>query len=146
MAEEYRHGTHSLFRLHIHLVWCTKYRKHVLHGDVGSRLIDLSRQTCSDMGVDILSGVVSSDHVHMLVSIPPKVSVSKLVQKVKGKSSYKLQREFAGLRKEYWGQRMWARGYFACSTGNITDSMIKGYIDGHTEHDDDFKVADFESR
>jgi len=88
MAEEYRHGTHSLFRLHVHMVWCTKYRKSVLHGDVGARLRDLSRQICSEMGVEILSGVVSKDHVHMLVSIPPQISVSKLIQKVKGKTSY----------------------------------------------------------
>jgi len=93
-----------------------------------------------------MSGVISRDHVHMLVLTPPQVSVSKLVQKVKGKSSYKMQREFARLRKEYWGQRMWARGYFACSTGNITESMITAYIKGHTENDDSFKIADFESR
>ncbi|MDX8389522.1 MAG: IS200/IS605 family transposase [Mariprofundaceae bacterium] len=97
------------------------------------------------MGVEILSGVVSKDHVHMLVSMPPQVSVSKLIKKVKGKTSYKLKRELAGLRKEYWGQRMWARGYFACSTGNVTDNMIKVYIDGHTEQNDNFKLADFES-
>jgi len=122
------------------MVWCTKYRKKVLVGDVGSRLRDLSRQICSDLGVEILSGVVAKDHVHVLVSIPPQVSISKLVQKLKGKSSYKLQREFKTLRKEYWGQRMWARGYFACSTGKITDDMIKAYIENHGEQDDDFHV------
>ena len=140
--EEYRHGSHSIFRLHIHLVWCTKYRKKVLGGDIGARLRELTRQICSDMSVEILSGVVSKDHVHILVSIPPQVSVSKLVQKVKGKTSYKLQREFVTLRKEYWGQRMWARGYFACSTGNVTDEMIKSYIEGHIEGKDDFHVED----
>ena len=92
------------------------------------------------MGVEILSGVVAKDHVHVLASIPPQVSVSKLIQKLKGKSSYKLQREFASLRKEYWGQRMWARGYFACSTGNITDEMNKDYIANHGDEDDDFHV------
>jgi putative transposase len=100
------------------------------------------------MGVEILSGVVARDHVHMLVSIPPQVSVSKLVQKIKGKSSYKLQREFVSLRKQYWGQRMWARGYFACSTGNVSDEMIRAYIEGHTETEDRFRVVeadDFES-
>ena len=118
----------------------------MLKKDIGLRLRELARQTCSDMGVEILSGVVSRDHVHILVSMPPQVSVSKLVQKVKGKTSYKLQREFASLRKEYWGQRMWARGYFACSTGNVTDEMIKTYIDGHTEKDDEFHVeGDFKS-
>ena len=138
--KEYRRGSHSVFRIHIHIVWCTKYRKVVLGGDVGNRLRDLCRKTCSDLGVEILSGVVAKDHVHVLVSIPPQVSVSKLVQKMKGKSSYKLQREFSSLRKQYWGQRMWARGYFACSTGNITDEMITEYIENHGEQDDDFHV------
>nr|CAA6809996.1 MAG: Transposase IS200-family protein [uncultured Thiotrichaceae bacterium] len=76
----------------------------------------------------------------MLVSLPPQVSVSKLVQKLKGKSSYKLQREFASLRKEYWGQRMWARGYFACSTGNVTDEMVKAYLADHAGDHDDFRL------
>jgi putative transposase len=98
------------------------------------------------MGVEILSGVVSRDHVHVLVSVPPQISISKLVQRIKGKTSYKMQREFEVLRKQYWGQRMWARGYFACTTGNVTDDMIKDYIAGHTETDDSFKVSkDFES-
>ena len=138
--KEYRRGSHSVFQLHTHLVWCTKYGKKVLKRDVGIRLRDLCRQSCSDLGVEILSGVVARDHVHLLLSLVPQVSVSKLVQKLKGKSSYKLQREFASLRKEYWGQRMWARGYFACSTGNVTDEMIKEYIKNHSEKDDDFQV------
>lgn len=142
----YRRGTHSVFSLHVHVVWCTKYRKKVLGGDVGARVRDLARQVCSEMGVEVLRGVVAGDHVHMLVSMPPQVSVSKLVQRVKGKTSYKLQREFDGLRRQYWGQRMWARGYFASTTGNVTDEMIAEYITNHTETDDTFRVAsDFES-
>ncbi len=138
--KEYRRGSHSVFQLHVHLVWCTKYRKKVLVQDVGLRLRELCRQTCSDLGVEILSGVVTKDHVHLLVSMVPQVSVSKLIQKLKGKSSYKLQREYPSLRKQYLGQRMWARGYFACSTGNVTDEMIKDYIKNHVEEDDDFRV------
>ena len=138
--KEYRRGSDSIFQLHIHMVWCTKYRKKVLKDDVGVRMRELCRQISSDMGVEILSGVVAKDHVHVLVSIPPQVSVSKLIQKLKGKSSYKLQREFKSLRKQYWGQRMWARGYFACSTGNITDEMVKDYIENHAERDDNFRV------
>src|SRR4029077_16568373 len=122
---EYRHGTHALFRLHVHLVWCSKYRKPVLVGDVGRSLRDLARQICSDLGVEILAGAVAKEHVHMLVSMPPQISVRKLVQKMKGKTAYKLPPEFGALRKQYWGQRMWARGYFACTTGNVTDEMIR---------------------
>lgn len=140
--DEYRRGSHSVFRLHVHLVWITKYRKAVLRGEIGLRFRDLARQVCSDMGVEVLSGAVSKDHVHMLVSVPPQVSVSKVVQKIKGKSSYKLQREFRALRKEYWGQRMWGRGYFACSTGNVTDEMIREYIDSHADKEDNFHVTE----
>lgn len=140
--EEYRHGSHSLFRIHVHVAWITKYRKEVLRGEIGLRFRDLARQICSDMGVLVLSGVVAKEHVHMLLSIPPQVSVSKVLQKVKGKTSYKLQREFGALRKQYWGQRMWGRGYFACSTGNVSDQMIKEYIEGHVDKDDNFHVGD----
>jgi putative transposase len=94
------------------------------------------------MRVDILSGVVAKDHVHVLVSILPQVSVSKVIQQLKGKSPYKLQREYGSLRKEYCGQRMWVRGYFACSTGNITDEMVKDYTTNHAERDDEFHVEE----
>ena len=82
--EEYRRGSHSVFRLHVHLVWCTKYRKSVLVSDVGHRFRELARQVCSDLGVEVISGVVAKDHVHVLVSMPPQVSVSKLVQEGEG--------------------------------------------------------------
>ena len=64
--KEYRRGNHSIFQLHIHMVWCTKYRKKVLKDDVGVRVRELCRQISSDMGVEILSGVVAKDHVHVL--------------------------------------------------------------------------------
>ncbi len=139
---EYRKGSHSVFRLHVHIVWCTKYRKKGLTKDLAHRLRELIRQICSDLKIEIISGVVSSDHVHILVSKPPQISESKIVQKVKGKRSYKLQREFPLLKKEYWRQRMWARGYFACGTGNVTDEMIKSYIDNHIEGDDTFHIEE----
>jgi putative transposase len=139
--KEYRKGSHSKFAIEIHLVWCTKYRKPILRGDVAVRFRAIARQECSELKVEVLSGVVAKDHVHMLVSIPPQVAVSKLVQQVKGKSSYKLQREFKSLQREYWGQKMWSRGYFACSTGNVSSEMIAAYIEDHVDEDDSFKVV-----
>ena len=138
--KEYRRGSHSVFQIHLPIPVLEGVVVVPLLDNVGKRLRELYRQICSDMDVEILSGVIANDHVHVLVSIPPQVLVSKLIQKLKGKSFYKLQREFASLRKQYWGQRMWARGYFACSTGNITDEMITDYIDNHGEQDDDFHV------
>lgn len=89
--KDYRKGSHSVFNIHIHLVWSTKYRRKVLKKEAGKRLRQLIRQYCSDMRVEILSGVIAKEHVHVSVSLPPQVSVSKLVQKLKGKTSYKLQ-------------------------------------------------------
>lgn len=137
----YRHGAHTVFEIHLHLVWVTKYRKPVLRGEVGVRVRELVRQVCRDEEVEVLKGHVSKDHVHLFVSIPPQLSVSRFVQRLKGKSSYKLLQEFAHLRKTYWGRHVWARGYFCCSSGNVTDEVIKEYIE-HQRHEEDadFKV------
>jgi len=137
----YRHGSHSVFDIHLHLVWTTKYRKKILGGDIGVRLRELVRQICRDEDVEIMKGHVSTDHVHLMVSIPPQVTISKLVQRIKGKSSYKMMQEFGQLRRQYWGQHMWARGYFCVSTGNVTDEAIKMYIENQShEEDEDFRV------
>ena len=138
---EYRHGAHSVFTIHLHLVWITKYRKRVLGGEVGTRLRELVRQICREDEVEILKGHVSKDHVHLLVSIPPQVTVSKLAQRLKGKTSGKLMSEFTHLRKAFWGRHVWARGYFCCSSGNVTDEVIAAYIANQREEDDkDFRV------
>ena len=125
---EYRHGPHSVFEIHLHLVWVTKYRKPVLTGAVGSRVRDLIREIGGTADVLIIKGHVSKDHVHLLVSIPPQVTISRLVQRLKGKTAYKLLGEFAHIRKEFWGRHLWARGYFCCSSGNVTDQVIAEYI------------------
>ena len=79
--------------------------------------------------VHIISGKVSADHVHMFVSYKSQLAVSKLVQHLKGTSSRILLQEFSNLRKQFWGRHLWARGYMAISSGNITDEMIQKYID-----------------
>jgi len=85
------------------------------------------------MDVYILTGHVSSDHVHLLVSVPPSIAVSKLLQQLKGRSSRRLMDEYAELKRQYWGRHMWARGYFAVTTGNVTDEMVKQYIESHRD-------------
>ncbi len=139
--KEYRHGAHSVFEIHLHLVWTTKYRKRIMAGEVGLRVRELIREVSRQHEVTILRGHVSSDHVHLLVSIPPQVTISRLVQWLKGRSSHHLLAEFAHLRKAFWGRHVWARGYFCCSSGNVTDEVIKKYIEEQGEEkDDDFKV------
>ena len=125
---EYRRGAHTVFSIHLHLVWTTKYRKAVLTGEVPLRVRDLVRQICGDNDVKIMKGHVSKDHVHLLVSIPPQVGISKLMQYLKGTTAHKIMMEFPHIKKQYWGQHMWARGYFCCSTGNVTDEIVAEYI------------------
>ena len=139
---EYRHGSHTVFTIHIHLVWITKYRKKVLEGAIAHRVREMIRETCTKEGVDIMAGHVSRDHVHLFVSIPPQVTISRLVQRLKGKTSYKLLSEYPHLQKLYWGRHFWARGYFCCSSGNVTDEVIKAYIENQdVESEDNFKIA-----
>jgi putative transposase len=91
----------------------------------------------------IHAGSVNRDHVHMLLSIPPQLSVSRAVQYLKGRSSHKLLSEFGSLRKRYWGQHLWARGYWVASSGNVTDEVWMEYISTQTppEPDDNFNVS-----
>ena len=140
--DDYKHGTHSVFSIHLHLVWITKYRKPVLVGDVALKAREILRQICASESVDIIRGHVSRDHIHLFVSIPPQVAISRLVQKLKGKSSHKLLHTYPSLRRQYWGRHFWARGYFCCSSGNVTDEVIKQYIERQSHEDDTFKVED----
>jgi putative transposase len=129
----YSTGSHTLFHHRYHIVWAPKYRYKVLHGDVGLRVRDIIRQVCAEMGVTIVKGALARDHVHMFVEIPPHVSVSQFVQRAKGRSSRRIQQEFEHIRKRYWGQRFWARGYFSTTSGNITDDMILAYLEHHDQ-------------
>lgn len=138
---DYRHGAHTVFRIHLHIVWTTKYRKPVMTGEVGLRLRELIREVCGNSEVTIIKGHVAKDHVHLFLSVPPQVTISRLVQNLKGKSSYKMMGEFPHLAKKFWGRHLWARGYFCVSSGNVTDEVIKEYIEGQSrDQDSDFRV------
>jgi putative transposase len=125
----YRFGSHTKTDLKVHLVWIPKYRKKVLHGEVAIRTRDILRQIALEHELEIITGKVTSDHVHMFITYRPTQNISKIVQWLKGISSRMLLSEFAHLRKQFWGRHLWARGYLAVSSGNITDEMIQQYID-----------------
>ena len=128
---QYDTGSHCVFYHRYHIVWSTKYRYQVLTGDIRLRVRDICRQVCRENEVDILRGVLSSDHVHMFVSVPPKLAISDLVRKMKGRSSFKVQREFPAIRKRYWGCRFWGRGYFSTTNGAITEDIVLQYLEQH---------------
>src|SRR3981081_278035 len=102
----------------------TKYRYKVLEGALRERIRTIIRQLCKELGVQIVSGILSREHVHMFVEIPPHIAVSDVVRRVKGRSSHRVHVALPDLRKRYWGRHFWARGYFSTTSGNITDDFI----------------------
>ena len=121
-------GAHTKTDLKVHLVWIPKYRKAVLRGEVALRVRDLLRQIAAEHELEIVSGKVARDHVHLFVSYRANQGVSQMMQWLKGISSRALLQEFPHLRKKFWGRHLWARGYLAVSSGTITDEMIQEYI------------------
>ena len=126
--ENYRKSSHCTYDIKYHIVWITKYRKPVIVGKIAHRTRELIRMVCTTNEVEIIAGHVGRDHIHLLVSVPPHLSASKLVQYIKGNTSRKLQMEYKELNKQFWGQHLWARGYFVASSGNVTDEVIAQYI------------------
>ncbi len=124
----YRSGAHTTHRLIYHLVWIPKYRKRVLRGPLAGRLYELLRQ-CTEMnGWSVEELNVQTDHIHLLVQLPPREAVSHAVQLMKGGTSKVIRQEFPELEEFLWGDSLWADGYFAESVGRVTESRIKAYI------------------
>ena len=139
---DYAHRGHTVTELRYHFVWVTKYRYPVLRGEIGLRTREVIRQVCEAREITILKGVVLRDHVHGYVSAPPHLAPAQMMQWIKGRTSRRLQEEFAELLRRYWGQHLWARGYFCATSGAVTDEMIREYIERHEGRgpDPDFRV------
>ena len=139
---EYRYGSHTVFNIEYHFVWVAKYRYKVMTEDVALRVRELVRQTCESFEIRIIKGVVSKDHVHIFVSAPPTMAPSEIMRRIKGRTSSKLLKEFPHLRKRFWARHFWGRDYFCESSGQVTDEMIKTYLEHHFEpkNDDDFRT------
>jgi len=134
---QYDKGKHCTFHHRYHLVWITKYRYKALTGNIRLRVREIIRQVCAENRVEIIKGVLASDHVHMFVSIPPNLSVSDLMRKMKGRSSHKVQLEFPQLKKRYWGRHFWGRGYFSTTNGAITENIVLQYLEQHSDKSTD---------
>ena len=138
-----RKSSHVQYDIEYHIVWTTKYRYRVIVGKIAERARKLVIQSCNSMNVNIIKGSIGKEHIHLLVSCPPSLSVSKLVQQLKGKTSRTLQIEFKELRKRYWGRHLWASGYFCRSVGTVTRNIIKDYIENQEdEYDENFKIVE----
>ena len=141
----YRKWSHTVYLLHYHFVFIPKCRKLALVGEVGLRLRELIREICKTHDVEIIKGHVRPDHVHLLLSVPPTLAPSRVMQAIKGKTSHHLLQDFRTLRRKFWGQHFWARGYFVATSGNVTDEVLKQYIedqDVEPQVGDNFKVTE----
>ena len=144
---EYMHSSHARYDIKYHIVWITKYRYKAITPEIGKRLKELLMQGCRCRGITIVTGHIDTDHVHLLLSCPPSMSPSKIVQYLKGRSSRILQDEYPKLRKQYWGQHLLGRGYFCATSGVVTEEMIKEYIKKHVEDSNNITVrGEFESQ
>ena len=128
---ENRKSSHTTTNIMVHIVWITKYRYPVLKGDIKKRCHQLIIQICDSMDIRIIGGVVSKEHIHLHIEYAPKLSISDIVKRLKGRTSNKIQMEFPQLKKRYWGKHLWAIGYGAWSTGNITKEILAEYLKHH---------------
>jgi len=113
-----------------------------LEKEIGQRLRIIIQESCVRYGIVIETGTIRSDHIHILIKAPGYMSPSKISQVLKGKTSYILEREFPELKKRYWGQHLWARGYLCATVGAVTEETIKKYIGEQDNENDNFKIWD----
>ena len=130
---ETRLSSHSVHSLQVHLVRITKYRHHVLQGEVHLRCRDILRQVCNSLDIQILKSVVSKDHVHLHLRYPTKLIISEMVRRLKGRNSRMLLSEFPELHRHNWDNHFWGIGYGSWSTGHLTEEMLNSYLDHHND-------------
>ena len=128
MAKKYWHGAHTTHRHMYHIVWLPKYRKKVLEGNVKSRLGELLRECAEINAWEIQELNIQIDHVHLVIQLPPSISVSKAVQLLKGISSKMLRTELPEIKKFLWGNDFWADGYFSETVGYCSEETILNYV------------------
>ena len=121
-----------------HIVFIPKYRKKVMFGKYKVEMKDIIKRLCEYKKVEIIEGAVCSDHVHLCVSIPPKLSISEFVGYLKGKSALMIYDKHPEMGSK-WNRSFWARGYYVTTIGNINEETIKNYI---REQAEESKIED----
>jgi putative transposase len=127
---------HAIWECKYHLVWCPKYRFKILQGEVGKSIRTVVKELCEWRKLEILAGNVQIDHIHLVLTIPPKYSVSEVVGFLKGKSAIKIFDMYPVLKKRYWGRHFWAKGY-CVSTVGLNEEQIKEYVRWQLKKDRD---------
>ena len=131
---ELNHGAHSTWRLQYHIVFAPKYRRKVIYGEIRADIGRILRKLCEQKKVEILEAEACPDHIHLLVSIPPHISISQFVGYLKGKSTLMIFDRHANLKYKYGSRHFWCRGYYADTVGK-NEKMISEYIRGQLQED-----------
>jgi len=125
--KQFKKLSHAIWQCKYHIVWCPKYRFRILEGAIGKTVQYLIKQLCEWKKIEIIGSNVQVDHIHLLLAIPPKYSVSEVVGFLKGKSAIKIFDMYPELKKRYWGRHFWAKGY-CVSTVGLDEEKIKKYV------------------
>lgn len=130
----YESLSHSVWDCKYHMVWIPKFRKKVLYGQLRVHMGEILRELARQKESRVVEGHLMPDHVHMLISIPPKYAVASVVGYIKGKSAIYLARNFMGRRKNFVGQSFWGRGYFVSTVG-LDEALVREYIRNQEQED-----------
>ena len=138
-----RRTSHAVYESGYHLVWCPKYRKKILVGDIRPRVKELFLEIAAHFDFEIEKCEVAEDHIHLLISFPPRYSVSKVVGILKSISGSKVFKEFPQIKEKLWGGHLWEQGYFFRTVGeHVTDDVIRKYIQEHSFSHEQLKMFD----
>ena len=130
IESDLRHGRHCVFKMHVNLVFVTKYRRNVFTKEVLDDLKIFFEKVCVDFEAELVEFDGEDDHVHLLVNYPPKVAVSSLVNSLKGVSSRMIRKKnYPSIKKKLWGGALWSPSYFAGSCGGAPIEIIRQYIE-----------------
>ena len=121
----YRKIGHSVYQCKYHVIWCPKYRFKVMEGEIRYFVRDVLRRLCQWKKLEIIQGNVQKDHVHLILEIPPKFSVSQIMGYLKGKSAIQIFRRFPKIKKKYWGMEFWSKGYCVSTVGLDENKVVK---------------------
>ena len=124
---QFKKLSHAVWQCKYHLVWCPKYRFRILKGEIGQSIRAIIRQLCDWRRIEIVEGSIQIDHIHLILSIPPKYSVSEAIGFLKGKSAIKIFDMNQELKRRYWGRHFWAKGY-CVSTIGLDGEQIRTYV------------------
>ena len=134
MKNEIRHTAHSTYRCQYHIVFAPKYRRKVIYGKLREDIGQILRKLCEQKGVEIIEANAMPDHIHMLVSVPPYLSIAQFMGYIKGKSTLMIFDRHANLKYKYGSRHFWCRGYYVDTVGR-NEKVIREYIKNQTEED-----------